>query len=315
MNPATLNPALAGTPGYLVTLRDMLEFSLPAWIKIQNALTELRAPFNSDVPMAFVQDLDLIAVPLRNIAAFCLEMQLEWTHRDALDLLTELRQLADEKAEETAYTEALLESIEKGLPAPKRRERDDLAELTDYIIRSKEKLTPELFRRHASRLFATLDKDLARRVFLSVDSLQVRFYQEEYPLGKKVADQFQSALIDSQEAGKCLALDRLTACVFHLMRVMEIGLKAVAKTLGVPHQNDWGHYIREINQTLSARKPANDEEAAFYREVVSHLHTIKTLWRNPTMHAGEFCKTRSQAEAIFNTVQVFMEHLATRVSE
>ena len=102
------------------------------------------------------------------------------------------------------------------------------------------------------------------------------------------------------------------------MRVMEIGLKATAKVLGVPHQNDWGHYIREINQKISARKPATEserEEISFYEGVVNHLHTIKKLWRNPFMHAEEFCKTPDQAERIFTTVRVFIEHLATRVSE
>ncbi|HST51346.1 MAG TPA: hypothetical protein VLJ61_04985 [Pyrinomonadaceae bacterium] len=51
-------------------------------------------------------------------------------------------------------------------------------------------------------------------------------YKMTFPFGQKVADRFPSASYDIAEASKCFALERNTACVMHLMRAAEVGLKA-----------------------------------------------------------------------------------------
>jgi hypothetical protein len=82
-------------------------------------------------------------------------------------------------------------------------------------------------------------------------------------------------------------LSRGTACVMHLMRTMEVGLKALGKAIGVGLQNDWGAYIREIEKELAARVKAAGKrtpDVAFYSEIVAKFDHVKTAWRNPTMH-------------------------------
>jgi hypothetical protein len=49
-----------------------------------------------------------------------------------------------------------------------------------------------------------------------------------------VTTNFSSTSFDIEEAGKCFATGRNTATVMHLMRVMEIGLKAAAIGMNVP---------------------------------------------------------------------------------
>jgi hypothetical protein len=73
----------------------------------------------------------------------------------------------------------------------------------------------------------------------------------------------------------------------HLMRVVEVGLKVLASTLGVGVQPDWGGYIREIDNALTARikaagKRTPDEQ--FYAEARVTIDGVKIAWRNPTMH-------------------------------
>ncbi|MFZ1980558.1 MAG: hypothetical protein WAU61_04570, partial [Smithella sp.] len=50
-----------------------------------------------------------------------------------------------------------------------------------------------------------------------------------YLFGDFVNAKFPSASFDIIEAGNCFATARYTACVFHLMRVLEIGLSTLAK--------------------------------------------------------------------------------------
>ena len=52
--------------------------------------------------------------------------------------------------------------------------------------------------------------------------------------GKDIADKFPNHVGDMLEAGNCFMLGRNTACVFHLMRVMEAAVQGFGTKLGVP---------------------------------------------------------------------------------
>lgn len=135
--------------------------------------------------------------------------------------------------------------------------------------------------------------------------------------GKSVFDAFPGANEDIYEACACFALGRYTACVMHLMRVLEVGLKSLAKAIGVPSQNDWGSYIREIGNELDARvraagKRTPDEQ--FYAEVAFNFDRLRRAYRNPTMHVDK-SYSEDRASEIMASVQSFMIHLSTRVSE
>jgi hypothetical protein len=123
------------------------------------------------------------------------------------------------------------------------------------------------------------------------------------------------------EAGKCHALHRSTACVFHLMRVLEIGLSVFAALFGVSasHTN-WHNIIEGIekavrNMPSDPNKSANwKEEQEFYSQAAGHFMVLKDAWRNYTAHArGKF--TEEEAETMFINVRAFMQKLATRLHE
>ncbi len=162
-----------------------------------------------------------------------------------------------------------------------------------------------------------------------VDELQGQFFfyltrkeairwKDTQPFGGEVFEHFPSAIIEIEEASKCLALERSTAAVFHLMRAMEVALKATAGELGVAYAPSWEPYLKQIQDRIDQKwrkkgiKWKRDEP--FFRDVLGHLQAVKVAWRNPTMHViNQY--TLEQAEDIFNTVRVFMRHLATKLSE
>lgn len=137
------------------------------------------------------------------------------------------------------------------------------------------------------------------------------------PFGNEVETAFPSANDDIYEAGKCLALGRSTACVMHLMRVVEGGLAALAATLDVPKQNDWGSYLRKIEEELASRVKiggARSPDEQFYSEVALTIQHMRRAWRNPSMHMDRSYSVERASE-IRNSVKSFMAHLATKVSE
>jgi hypothetical protein len=163
-----------------------------------------------------------------------------------------------------------------------------------------------------------LEDDAAAIQFVHVTPEFTRLYEEADLFGENVSTNFPSAIDDIAEAGKCLALGRGTATVFHLMRVMEAGLKVLGKSLEIPYAPSWESYLKQINTQMSAEHRTKSEEwkkdEPFYRDMAGDLQIIKSSWRNPTMHIVKKY-TPDEADGIFRAVRSFMQRLATRFSE
>jgi hypothetical protein len=172
------------------------------------------------------------------------------------------------------------------------------------------------YRYSTYELIARVKDELSTRAVFAI-SLDMAEYLKVDIFGLEVFNAFSSANEDIAEAGMCLALDRGTACVMHLMRVIEVGLTALAKAVGVGKQNDWGSYLREIDKNLTAHIKAGGArsvEEQFYSEAASTIDSMKRAFRNPTMHP-EKTYSPERAEEILIATRSFMRHLATRLKE
>jgi hypothetical protein len=85
------------------------------------------------------------------------------------------------------------------------------------------------------------------------------------------------AVIEIDEAGRCLALDRNTASGFHILRSVELTIRQYL--IGIPgfvmpplNRQNWGEYLDLLKSNGAAR------------EVTDHLYNIKDNYRNPLMH-------------------------------
>jgi|HubBroStandDraft_4_1064222.scaffolds.fasta_scaffold04049_9 hypothetical protein len=158
---------------------------------------------------------------------------------------------------------------------------------------------------------------LNRRKFFEPEPRYAEYFENPKLFGDQVFTAFASANDDITEAGTCLALERSTACVMHLMRAMEVALAALAKAVNVGPQNDWGSYLRLIDSELLNRAKtagARSADEQFYAEAAIQFDHVKRAWRNPTMHV-EKTYTQDRAAEILQSVRSLMSHLATKISE
>lgn len=164
------------------------------------------------------------------------------------------------------------------------------------------------------------------REFMALSVKQAEYLFPEQPLfGGEVEKKFPAAAFEIEEAGKCLGLDRPTASVFHCMRVLEVGIAATTRCLGIPDpikpsQRNWGMILKSIKDELdrraSGKLPAAwaSPDKAFFEEVYASLDAVRNPWRNATMHV-ENKYTDEEAEHIFTAVRAFMKKLASRMDE
>lgn len=185
---------------------------------------------------------------------------------------------------------------------------------TEYIRQAKTSEDLDYAFRHVK---STIHDELKGQSFYAPHANAQAYFRKDKLFGDAVWTAFPSANDDIYEAGMCLALDRYTACVMHLMRASEVGLKALGQAVGVGEQTDWGAYIREVIKGLDTKageagKRAPD--AQFYSEIAVSFDRVRRAWRNPSMHV-ERSYTLEQAEEIFQSTRSFMQHVAERFAE
>jgi hypothetical protein len=156
------------------------------------------------------------------------------------------------------------------------------------------------------------------KVFFSIEPSKQDLLDENQ-FGDSVAEAFPSATEDINHAAQCLALDQWTASVFHSMRVLGIGLNALARNLGVTDEENWKTIIDKIEKEIRMIDEAFPKEkrktiGKFNAEAALQFHYFKNAWRNHVMHVRD-TYDEQRAESIFRHVKDFMVHLATELKE
>lgn len=158
-----------------------------------------------------------------------------------------------------------------------------------------------------------MEDELNGHKFYYVRPDLVWYYDEQRPFGAAVPAAFYLLDDEIHDAGKCLALGQGTACVFHLMRVMEAALKRFAKELGIPYAPSWESYIKQIGAQIAAKHSSKStkwkRQEPFYRDALGDLQAVKIAWRNPTMHVVRRYSV-SEARQVYGAVQHFMNRFA-----
>ncbi|MGD0790667.1 MAG: hypothetical protein ABR920_02750 [Terriglobales bacterium] len=159
-----------------------------------------------------------------------------------------------------------------------------------------------------------LSDELEARMLFLMNPEEARYFGENQ-FSPKVAERFPDAVFDMNEAGKCFATERSTACVFHLMRVTEHGLHAIATRLGITDQRpNWEPIIAKIDSELKLpyEKRQFKGSADLLANISTHLHAIKVAWRNRTMHV-ETKHTTEEGREIYGATRGLMRYLAEQI--
>jgi hypothetical protein len=160
------------------------------------------------------------------------------------------------------------------------------------------------------------------------------------PFGQKVFDAFEDARFDAEQVSLCLIAGASTAAVFHLMRVVEFGVRALGAALGLRRVKDilkpkpggklktpvtrftpienvtWeklhGQLRSKVDVRLSKLRPGpvKDQKSAYYGSILEDFHGFKDAWRNHVMHTRLTCNEK-EASRVLSHVERFMQAIAS----
>ena len=155
-----------------------------------------------------------------------------------------------------------------------------------------------------------LDEVDSRGSFFYIPLSRAQYFSREEAFGKVVSKKFPRLTEDIQDACKCYACGRYTACVFHLMRVMEYGLQRLGKKLGVPNVEIevWQKILDQVNSEIK-KLPHKHLRTVKLAQIAGHLYNVKLAWRNEVMHPKS-TYTEEEAENLLKQVGIFMDGLA-----
>ncbi len=158
-----------------------------------------------------------------------------------------------------------------------------------------------------------IDELEARTLFLMSPEEAKYFSGNQF--AQVVAERFPDATFDMDEAGKCYATERATACVFHLMRVTEYALQAIGKLLGMTDQRpNWEPILKKIDDELKAEYKNRQFKGSYdlLANASTHLQAVKVAWRNRAMHV-QTKHTMEEAREIYGATTGLMRYLAENV--
>jgi hypothetical protein len=278
-----------------ISLWDMIEFVA---VKFFDDLGRLEVFMDSHVlatgrPTFTQMQKDEMIEALTRLEFHCQEQQLEQTATRCVELKNYLGRVAP----------AFMDDSEKEKWEPK----------TEFIFQS------------CDSIKLLLITELQQRKFAFIPVEKAKFFEAGALFGRVVQRNFRGARDHIKNAGNCLAADLNTAAVFHLMCVVEIGLRALAKQLKVKtvkktvplELGTWEDVIKALEAKVNASYPKTtkaQQESDFYKGLFLEYRAFKDYWRNKVMHTRVDYDANTALSA-YQHVCAFMQRLAEKVSE
>lgn len=178
--------------------------------------------------------------------------------------------------------------------------------------------------------------DLYSHKFLMVHPRFEDMVDQNALMGEAVGNAFPSAAPDIREAGNCLAADCATASVFHIMRAVEWGLRALCASFGLKKAKsvkksglkkytpishvDWETMLNQLQPLVDAKankiKRGSEKQSfqEYYYPILQDIRAIRDAWRNHVMHTRADYNV-DDAYAIFGHVKRLLIRLSEKISE
>ena len=166
----------------------------------------------------------------------------------------------------------------------------------------------------ATQMLTSFSDEMQARHLMVMPLEVCQFYSDAPAFGEAIAAKFPKQSEDIDEAAKCLAMGRNTACVFHLMRVMESAIQRLGKKLKVKADTksaNWyiiGQDVANAVNAMPGKSPRDAVKKQKYGNASANLNSVRIAWRNDVMHP-KATYTFEEAERIFSHVGGFLNSL------
>jgi len=165
---------------------------------------------------------------------------------------------------------------------------------------------------------------IAKPKFAYIPTEATKFFEQDALFGQAVYDTFPDVREEIKDAGNAFAAGLYSACVFHVMRVAEHGMKFLARRLQIKLRENkkplaidyatWNGLITGIKNKLETirknpKSPMREIDQERFSNLADQCAYFRDIWRDQTMHARRRYN-EDEARRAINRVNEFMELLS-----
>jgi len=174
---------------------------------------------------------------------------------------------------------------------------------------------PQHIKDMANRLSSVIHSELDGQMLFFMEPSRVEYFNPLWLAASPVDEFFPQTCNELRSAGRCYSYGEPTACVFHLMRVIDAGLRSVAASLGISYDaRNWSGIGQKIQAKMEEKYVGKTDEwkksEPFYASILTDIQAISRGHRNPVLHEIEKKYTDSEAHYLMTITEAFMSHLA-----
>ena len=171
-------------------------------------------------------------------------------------------------------------------------------------------------------LWNAMSSDMSERKFVFIPKENEDYFFNESLFPDSVYDAFPDDHDELNDAGHCMAVDLNDAAAFHLLRIVEIGLRGIARNLKIKIPKTpldyagWKDVVNRIDKKLEekipkARGPKQVAALKFQQDLLADFKAFEVA-RNEVMH-GRSRYSKPQAIGLFDRVRDFMRRVAVAI--
>ena len=176
--------------------------------------------------------------------------------------------------------------------------------------------------KYGDELAGRLVDEVRERVFLSLSLNEAEYYTNFRQKWVEIIRVIPASEGDIEEAGKCFALGRYAASVFHSLQTVELGIIWLGNRINVTdHQAGWNATTKKLEEIIRKKHQDRSEferqHFAFLEQIHATIEALKNAWRNKVSHAHNKLAVMTSdfssdvAEEILTASRAFMRRLAT----
>jgi hypothetical protein len=173
-------------------------------------------------------------------------------------------------------------------------------------------------------LSSAIYKEMEKHSFVYIPQDRAKYFEQDALFGEEVNKEFSSVKADIKDAGNCLAAELDTGAVFHLLRVAEKGMKALARHLKIKKVaknkplafGTWKDILKAIRDKIdnlynTSPGAKRTKQLEFYSDLLNSLTGLKE-WRDSVSHDRSRYDEHDAAK-VLTYVSSFMQRLAERI--
>jgi len=175
----------------------------------------------------------------------------------------------------------------------------------------------DVMQRHVETIYKTLKAELGSILLRAIPREKSRYCNPAWLNDATELHEFN--MVDEfQKAGRCFAYGENTACIFHLMRITDFCLRAVAKSINAGYDaRTWQEIGRKINEKMEQKYQIKSDDwkqkEPFYAEMLTDLQAISRGHRNAALHELEKKYDEREALYMLTVIESFARHVAKNV--